>query len=231
MSGKIKLFLCDNHGLFRKGVIAVFNGDPAVEVVGEAGNGKDAIARIKLVHPDVVLMDISMPEMDGLEATRRIVQSSASPKVLILTMHNEDDLIVRCLEAGASGYILKDAPSSQLLDAVKTAFKGEKYFSPGIPDEVVQEFLPKSARPKDRHYRLSGLEREILNMLAEGSTVREIAISFRLNAETIEVLQYNLMRKVGARNRTELVEYAIKKEIVRASAAELKVKHSVKKAA
>jgi two-component system response regulator NreC len=172
-----------------------------------------------------------MPEMDGLEATRRIVQSSVSPKVLILTMHNEDDLIVRCLEAGASGFILKDAPSSQLLDAVKQAFKGEKYFSPGIPDEVVQEFLPKSARPKDRHYRLSSLEREILNLLAEGSTVREIASSFRLNAETIEVLQYNLMRKIGARNRTELVEYAIKKEIVRASTTELKVKYSGKKAA
>src|SRR5579864_7551864 len=132
MSGKIKLFLCDDHALFRKGVIAVFHNDTTIEVVGEAGNGKEAIERIKLVHPDVVLMDISMPEMNGLEATRRIVQSSAAPKVLILTMQDEDDLIVRCLEAGASGYILKDAPSSQLIDAVKQAFKGEKYFSPGI---------------------------------------------------------------------------------------------------
>jgi DNA-binding NarL/FixJ family response regulator len=228
MSGKIKVFVCDDHALYRKGVKAVFRNDPGIEVVGEAGNGREAIERIKLVHPDVVLMDILMPGMNGLEATRRIVQSSKGPKVLIMTMFAEDDLIVSCLEAGAAGYILKDAPSTQLIDAVKKTFKDGKYFSPAVPNEV--EYV-QTVHQKDSHDRLSSLELEILKLLAEGLSKREIAFSFRLRAETVEFLQDNLMRKVNVRDRTELVEYAIRAEILRVSPAELRGKHSGRKAA
>jgi DNA-binding NarL/FixJ family response regulator len=146
---KIKLFVCDDHTLFRQGVKAIFHNDPTIEIVGEAGNGKEAIGRIKRLRPDVVLMDISMPEMNGFEATQRIVQFSKA-KVLILTMYDEDDLIIRCLEAGASGYVLKDAPFAQLLRAVHEAYKGGVYLSPDIVNKkAVREYLQKAKRSKD----------------------------------------------------------------------------------
>jgi DNA-binding NarL/FixJ family response regulator len=156
MTAKIRLFVCDDHTLFRQGVKAIFHNDPTIEVVGEAGNGKEAIRKIKPLRPDVVLMDISMPEMNGFEATQRIVQSSKDIKVLILTMYDEDDLIIRCLEAGASGYVLKDAPFAQLLRAVHDAFNGGIYLSPNIVNKkAVREYLQKSKRTKD-HYDRSG---------------------------------------------------------------------------
>jgi len=228
MSAKIKLFVCDDHALFRRGLIAVLSNEPTIEVVGEAENGREAIERIKLVHPDVVLMDISMPEMNGLEATRRIVQSSNEPRVLIMTMFAEDDLTVRCLEAGASGYILKGVPSTQLLDAVKKTFKAGKYFSPANPNEV--EYV-ENAYQKDSRDVFSSLERVMLKLLAEGSSTKEIALSLMLKVETVEFLQRNLMHKVDARDRTELVEYAKREENIRVSPVELRSRHSGRKAA
>jgi two-component system response regulator NreC len=219
MTEKIKLFVCDNHALFRRGLIAVFLTYPAIEVVGEAGNGREAVEKIKLAHPDVVLMDISMPEMNGLEATRRIVQFSTETKVLILSMHDEDDLIMQCLEAGAAGYVLKDAPSAQLVDAVKRTFHGEKYMSPGLRTEAVDEFLRNAGAP-DTGDGLSSRERDILKLLAEGSSVKEIAFRLRLPVKSVEVHQRTLMRKTNAQDRAELVEYAIKREIARISSAE-----------
>ncbi len=151
MSNKIKLFVCDDHTLFREGVKAIFRNDPAVEVVGQAANGKEAVRRIKQAHPNVVLMDISMPDMNGFEATQRIVQSSKKIKVLMLTMYDEDDVIVRSLEAGASGYILKDAPFAQLRCAVQKAFKGGTYLSPGVLNRpAVKEYLKRLGNKRSR---------------------------------------------------------------------------------
>ncbi len=127
MSGKIKVLLCDDHALFRESLRALLSAEPTTEIIGEAGDGREAVEKVKQLRPDIVLMDISMPELSGFEATRRIVRSTNAPKVLILTMYDEDDLVMRCLEAGASGYVLKDAPASQLIYAIQEARKGRKY--------------------------------------------------------------------------------------------------------
>jgi len=231
MRMKIKLFVCDDHALFRAGVRAIFRSDPTVEIVGEAGNGNEAIERIKQVHPDIVLMDVSMPGMNGLEATQRIVQSSDEPKVLILSLHDHNELILRCLDAGASGYILKDAPFAQLLYAVQHVFKGGKYLSPGIPDKLLKESLHKSVRPRDTHDELSRRDRKILKLLAEGSSVKEIAFSLKLNVKAVQDGKSDLMRKIHVHDRTELVNYAIRKKIVRFSSAKSSSKPSHRRAA
>jgi len=228
---KVKLFLCDDHLLFRAGVRSIFRSDPTVEVVGEAGNGNDAIERIKQVHPDVVLMDISMSGMNGLEVTQRIVQSSHGPKVLMLSLYNDDDLIASCLDAGASGYVLKGAPFDQLLYAVQHVFKGGKYLSPGIPNHLLKESLHKSVRPRDTHDELSSRDRKILKLLAEGSSVKEIAFSLKLKVKTVQDGKSDLMRKIHVHDRTELVNYAIRNKIVRFSSAKLSSKPSHRRAA
>lgn len=147
MSSTIKVLLCDDHTLFRAGLKALLSGEAGLEVVGEAEDGKKGVNKVKKLHPDVVLMDISMPRMNGFEATQVIVQSYKDVKVLMLTMYDEDDVIIRCLEAGASGFVLKDAPAEQLAFAIRKAWKGGRYLSPGVVSKAVREYLKTSDRP------------------------------------------------------------------------------------
>jgi two-component system response regulator NreC len=219
MTGKTRLLICDDHTLFREGLKALLQNEPSIEVVGEAENGREAIEKLKQIPADVVLMDISMPHLNGFEATQRIVQSNKNIHVLILTMYDEDDLIIRCLEAGASGYVLKDAPAKQLVYAIGEAQKGGKYLSPTVVNKVVSQYLQTSVRPKDTYDLLSAREREVLRMLAEGLSVKEIAYRLKLSVKTVEAHKYNLMRKLDVHDRTELVKYAIQKKLIRLSEA------------
>jgi two-component system response regulator NreC len=219
MNGKIRVLICDDHTLFREGLKALLQNDPGVEVVGQAENGREAIEKLKQIPTDVVLMDISMPHLNGFEATQRIVQTHKNIHILILTMYDEDDLIIRCLEAGASGYVLKDAPAEQLVYAIREARKGGKYLSPSVVNKVVSQYLQTSVRPKDTYDLLSSREREVLKMLAEGLSVKEIAYRLKLSVKTVEAHKYNLMRKLDVHDRTELVKYAIQKKLIRLSEA------------
>jgi two-component system response regulator NreC len=219
MNGKIRVLICDDHTLFREGLKALLQNEAGVEVVAEAENGREAIEKLKQIPTDVVLMDISMPILNGFEATQRIVQSHRNIHVLILTMYDEDDLIIRCLEAGASGYVLKDAPAKQLVYAIREARKGGKYLSPSVVNKVVSQYLQTSVRPKDTYDLLSAREREVLRMLAEGLSVKEIAYRLKLSVKTVEAHKYNLMRKLDVHDRTELVKYAIQKKLIRLSEA------------
>ena len=219
MNGKIRVLICDDHTLFREGLKALLQNDAGVEVVGEAENGREAIEKLKQIPTDVVLMDISMPHLNGFEATQRIVQTHRNVHILILTMYDEDDLIIRCLEAGASGYVLKDAPAEQLVYAIREARKGGKYLSPSVVNKVVSQYLQTSVRPKDTYDLLSSREREVLKMLAEGLSVKEIAYRLKLSVKTVEAHKYNLMRKLDVHDRTELVKYAIQKKLIRLSEA------------
>ena len=213
----IRVLLCDDHTLFRAGLKALLNIEPDLEVVGEAQDGQEGVEKAKLLHPDVVLMDISMPHLNGFEATRHIVQAYKNMKVLILTMYDEEDLIIRCLEAGASGYVLKDAPAEQLVYAIKEAWKGGKYLSPNVVNKVVGQYLKNSTRPQDAYDLLSPRERETLKLLAEGESVKEIAYRLKLSVKTVEVHKYSLMKKIDVHNRTELVKYALQKKLIRLS--------------
>jgi DNA-binding NarL/FixJ family response regulator len=219
MNGKIRVLICDDHTLFREGLKALLQNDAGIEVVGEAENGREAIEKLKQIPTDVVLMDISMPHLNGFEATQRIVQTHKHIHILILTMYDEDDLIIRCLEAGASGYVLKDAPAEQLVYAIREARKGGKYLSPSVVNKVVSQYLQTSVRPKDTYDLLSSREREVLKMLAEGLSVKEIAYRLKLSVKTVEAHKYNLMKKLDVHDRTELVKYAIQKKLIRLSEA------------
>jgi len=160
------------------------------------------------------LMDVSMPDMNGFDATRRVREYDESVKILMLTMHDEEELVARCLEAGAHGYILKDAPASQLIYAIETVYKGEKYLSPVVLKKVVAGYVKNSQRPQTSYDRLSGREREVLKLLAEGLSVKEIAARLKLSVKTVDVHKYNLMRKIDVHDRSELIKYAIQKKLI-----------------
>src|SRR5437773_574187 len=159
-------------------------------------------------------MDVSMPDMTGFDATRRIREFDQTVKVLMLTMHEEEELVARCLEAGASGYIIKDAPASQLVYAIETVQKGERYLSPVVLKKVVAGYVKNSLRPRTSYDRLSTREREVLKLLAEGLSVKEIATRLNLSVKTVDVHKYNLMRKIDVHDRAELIKYAIQKKLI-----------------
>ena len=215
MTDTVRLLLCDDHALFRAGIKAVLREQPSLDVAGEAEDGRAAVAQVARLHPDVVLMDIEMPRLDGFEATRRITRAHRRVKVLMLTMYAEERLVARCLEAGASGYVLKDVPVSELVYAIQAVARGERYLSPGAVDKVIG---PRG-RPLDpartRFDLLTGREREVLKLLAEGLSVKEVARSLDRSVKTIEVHKYNLMSKLDVHDRAGLVKFAIAHRLVR----------------
>ena len=206
--------ICDDHTLFCEGIKALLRNQPSLEIVGEAHDGRQALELVKEVRPDVLLMDVSMPDLSGFDATRRVHEFDESVKVLILTMHDEEELVARCLEAGASGYIIKDAPASQLIYAIETVQKGEKYLSPAVLKKVLSGYVKSSQRPRTSYDRLSAREREVLKLLADGLSVKEIATRLNLSVKTVDVHKYNLMRKIDVHDRAELIKYAIQKKLI-----------------
>lgn len=214
MTTKIRILICDDHTLFVEGVKAMLRNEPSLEIVGEARDGRQAVDVVKELKPDVILMDISMPDMNGFDATRLVHKSEPAVKVLMLTMHDEEELVARCLEAGASGYIIKDAPASQLLYAIEAVFRGEKYLSPAVLNKVIGGYVENSSRPKTSYDRLSPREREVLKLLAEGLSVKDIATHLNLSVKTVEVHKYNLMKKIDVHDRAELIKYAIQKKLI-----------------
>ena len=214
MRRKVRLVLCDDHVLFREGIKAVLREQPAVEVVGEAGDGRSALDEVERLRPDVVLMDIEMPQLNGFDATRRITQAHKDVRVLILTMYAEEQLVSRCLEAGASGYVLKDVPVSQLVYAIEAVARGERYLSPGVLDKVIDQRGERIERSRTRYDLLTGREREVLKLLADGLSVKETAVRLGRSAKTVEMHKYNLMRKLDVHDRAGLVKYAIAHRLI-----------------
>ena len=211
---KVKILICDDHTLFREGIRAILNSDPSVEVIGEACDGKQAVEQAELLHPDLILMDVSMPNLIGYEAVQRIVQSDEQTKILVLTMYEEEEIIRRCLKAGACGYIIKDAPAAQLLEAVHTVYEGGRYLSPRILKKVVAEFAEDSSTTETKYDTLSSREREVLKLLAEGHSVKDVASALNLSVKTAEAHKYNLMRKLDLHDRTELIKYALGQRLI-----------------
>ena len=212
--GKTRILVCDDHTLFLEGIKALLRDQASLEIIGAARDGRQAVELVKELKPDVLLMDVSMPDMTGFDATRRIREFDQDVKVLILTMHDEEELVARCLEAGASGYIIKDAPASQLVFAIETVQKGDRYLSPVVLKKVVAGYVENSQRPRTSYDRLSTREREVLKLLAEGLSVKEIATRLNLSVKTVDVHKYNLMRKIDVHDRAELIKYAIQKKVI-----------------
>ncbi len=218
---KIRTLLTDDHTLFRQGIKTLLSAEPGLEVVGEAGNAAEAIAKAAELRPDVVLMDVSMPGLSSFEATRQIRRTRPETKVLFLTMYDDEDYLAECMEAGASGYVLKDSPSEHLLSAIADVHRGGNYLSPRMLTHLVDDFRTrvKSAARLPRFSTLTRRELEILKFLAEGNSVKEIAGTLNLSVKTIEAHKFNLMRKLDIHNKAQLVQYAVQKKIIRIAAA------------
>lgn len=213
---KITVLVCDDHALFREGVKTILNSQADIEVIGEAADGKEAVQEAGRLSPDVILMDISMPVLKGFDAVRRIKKARPETKILILTVYDDEDLVARCLDAGAAGYVLKDSPPLQLVYAIQTVYNGEQYMSPRVLTGVVRQYIAQPADFRGGYDLLSDREREILVLLAEGQSLKEIATRLNLSVKTVDAHKYNLMRKLDLHDRSELIRYAIRKRLVEA---------------
>lgn len=218
MSERIRVLICDDHPLFREGLRAILRDHSGLEVVGEARNGIEAVEQVRVLRPDVTLMDIDMPELSGLEATRRIVEAHLPGRILILSLYDDEDLIAGCLDAGAAGYVLKDGPTSQLLYAIEACHRGERYMSPRALSVVVARAGADGKGTGTRYDLLTDREREVLRLLADGYSSKDVAVRLQLSVRTVDAHKYNLMRKLDIHNRADLVKYAIRKKLVQVSA-------------
>ncbi|MEE8318620.1 MAG: response regulator transcription factor [Dehalococcoidales bacterium] len=213
---RIRVFLADDHLLLREGIRSLLGKVPDIEVVGEAGDGKEAVEKVEQLLPDVVLMDITMPELGGLEATQRIKQKNPQVKVLILTIHETSQYLAGMLNVGASGYVVKTTASGELTSAIRAVHHGDIYLYPSIARMLVEDYLHKVkvGEQKSSYEGLTPREREILKYIAEDRKNKEIADLLGISVRTVQAHRTNLMDKLGARDRTELVKYAIRKGII-----------------
>lgn len=212
---KIKIVIVDDHIMLREGIKKIINSDSDFEIVGEAGDGKDAVSMVGKLVPDVVLMDISLPSLNGIEATRRIKRDWPAVHILALTMHDNEEYLSQMLQAGASGYILKRAATSELQEAIKAVNRGDSYLYPSAAKHLIGSFLKRvEDGGKSTIDGLTGREQEILILIAEGKTNKEIASHLQLSVKTIEAHRSNIFSKLGISDRVEAVRYAIRRGLI-----------------
>jgi len=211
----IRVLLADDHRILREGIRALIEDQDNMQVVGEAEDGLAAVKKVAQLQPDVVVMDIAMPLLNGLEATRQIHRDYPRVRVLILTMHENEEYIRQVLAAGALGYVLKDAAARDLLGAIRSVYQGEAVLSPAITRLVIEDYLRwGDIRPEDTTDGLTAREREVLQLIAEGYTNKEIAGILSLSVKTVQSHRTNLMNKLDLHDRGELIKYAIQKKII-----------------
>ena len=213
---KIRVLIVDDHTLVRDGIRALLALVADIEVVGEAANGKEALEKTMELVPDVVLMDLAMPIMGGLEATRRIRKESTGTKVIALTQYDDSEYVIPVIEAGARGFITKMAAFSELASAIQAVYKGDSYLSPSAAAALVEECQQKDVveGEKDTYQQLTDRERDVLKLVVEGYTARQIADMLVVSPKTVEWYKTSLMSKLNVRNRTDLIKFAIRKGII-----------------
>lgn len=213
---KIRLLLVDDHPIVREGIRSCLSRYEDLVVVGEAANGFEAVALSKTLSPDVVLMDINMPGLGGLETTGRLQQEVPETKVLVLTAHESKEYILQIVQSGARGYVLKDAPPDELLRAIRTIQTGNSFFSPRVATYLLNDYVDKSNKPKAPSFPpLSRREREVLALLADGLSNKEIARALRVGVRTVETHRERIMRKLEIHSVAGLTKYAIANRITR----------------
>jgi DNA-binding NarL/FixJ family response regulator len=214
----VRLLLVDDHPIIRSGLRMLFQAEPSLTIVGEADSGAAAIAMVEQLHPDVVIMDVAMPGMNGIEATRRIKAASPETAVLALTMHEDEQYFFEMLNAGASGYIPKRAAPDDLVSAIKVVAEGNVFLYASLARFLIRDMADRAeAEPETGADVLTAREREVLTLIADGDTNREIADTLVISVKTVERHRENIMAKLDIHNRVELVRYAIKKGMIDAS--------------
>jgi two-component system response regulator NreC len=220
------VLLADDHAILRDGLRALLEMAGDIQIVGEASTGREAVAEAERLRPDVVLMDITMPELDGVEACRRIRQQVAEARVLFLTMHEADEYFFRALRAGAGGYVIKRTAAADLLAAVRAVARGESFLSPSVAQALVTDYAERSVRSRqaelpseadgsrDSYHTLTSREREVLPLVAEGHTNQEIANRLQVSVKTVQSHRAAVMEKLGLRDVTHLVRYAIRRGLI-----------------
>jgi DNA-binding NarL/FixJ family response regulator len=211
MSKKTRILLADDHAVVRQGFRMILGAQADMEIVGEAGNGREAVAMSEQLHPDVVVMDVAMPELNGIEATRRITEATPHTRVLALSMHKDSVYVREILRAGARGYLLKDSIDVDLLAAVRAVARGEGYLSPAVSDSVLSDYRKHVTDPLDL---LSSREREVLQLIAEGKTNKDIATLLNLSVYTVDAHRGRIMEKLNLHSTSELVRFAVRKGLV-----------------
>lgn len=216
METRRKIVIAEDHTILRAGLRALLSGQNGLEVIGEAGDGREAIRKVDTLQPDLLLIDLSMPKLNGIDAIREIKSQHPEIKIIVLTVHKSDEYIIAALRAGANGYMLKDASQNELLLAIDYVINGKTFLSPSISDKVVDAFLntDKKDKPATGLDNLTAREREILKLVAEGNTNKKIAEHLCISLKTVEKHRSNLMKKLDLRNTAALTAYAIEKKMV-----------------
>ena len=212
---KIKVLIVDDHAIMRDGIKALLNVHDDIEIVGEASEGKEAVDKTQILNPDVVIMDIAMPMMDGLEATRRILKKSPRVKIIILSQYDDKKYILASIKAGSAGYLPKRALGMELVSAIRALHQGGSYLYPTAANAIIEGFLNQS-EDDDPYELLTNREREVLKLIADGFTSREIASMLYISLKTVLGHRTKIMEKLDIHNRTELIKYAMRKGLVEA---------------
>jgi len=216
MGEKRRVVIAEDHTILREGLRALLSSSPDLQIVGEAEDGRRAIQCVENVKPDLVLMDLSMPRMNGMDAIREIKKICPKTKILVLTVHKAEEYVCATLQAGADAYVLKDATHSELLMAIKSVLTGKCYLSPGISEKVIEGYLEgrKTLKCRSAWDILTQREREILKLIAEGHKNKEIADYLCLSVKTVETHRANLMRKLGLHDVSALTTFAMQKGLI-----------------
>lgn len=213
---KMRILIADDHAIVREGLRNLLEAQPDIEVVGEATTGEETVDKTREIKPDIVLMDITMPGMNGLEATSRIKQSNADIKVLVLTMHEGDEYFFKMLNSGASGYFIKGGSSAELISALRAVRQGDVFLYPTMAKKLLSDYLQrvKSGQDKESYDGLTNREREIVKLIAEGHTNQEIADLLVLSVATVQTHRAHIMAKLGLRSPVELIRYALRRGFI-----------------
>jgi two-component system, NarL family, response regulator LiaR len=214
MHERIRILIVDDHSLIREGLRAVLETQPDMELVGEARDGVEGVSRARTLRPDVVLMDMNLPRMDGVEATRQIVQNDPAVRVLVLSNYMDDDKVLGVLKAGAKGYLMKDTASHELRQAVRDVYQGKAALDPAIQRKLVDQVAHPHSKASGLVEELTSREREVLRLMTEGLTNHQIAVKLSLAEGTARFHVSNVLRKLGFPNRTQAVLYALQNGLV-----------------
>lgn len=214
---KIKIVLVDDHQMFRDGVKSVLSDEDNIEVIGEIGNGNDLYEILKSIKPDVIITDISMPEISGIDIAKYVSENYPEIKILILSMHSNEEFITKALSAGANGYLPKDTSMNELLKAINTIYTGDNYFNKEISDTILKSIINKS-KPGQGNYKnatLTKREKEVVSLVVDGLTNKGIADKLFISIRTVDSHKNNIMQKLNLKSSVELVKYAIKNNLAK----------------